>query len=211
MNLAERIKKQTDKILRQQSQGPNAGVVVVVNAGSETPSISNPAGDLNRHKNSGDHDGRYARNFTDLDDVPGDYTGQAGKALLVSSEEDGLEFGEAGGGSEYELPQATASVLGGVKAKAKTTENVEVSIDGATGKLYVPAAGEAENGIPAGGIAGQILAKVDGVDYNAQWIDNPSAFSVAVAGGYSGDEEDFETDLASIEGLAAAIAAIVGA
>ena len=69
---------------------------------------------------------------------------------------------------------------------------------------------EAANGIPAGGTTGQILSKINSTDYNTEWVDNPSAFSVAVAGGYSGDEEDFETDLASIEGLAAAIAAIVG-
>jgi hypothetical protein len=100
LNLAERVKKQTDKILRQQAQGPNAGVVVVVNAGDGTATVSNPSADLAKHKQSGDHDGRYARVFTDLDDVPSAYTGQAGKALLVNSEEDGLEFGEAGGGAE---------------------------------------------------------------------------------------------------------------
>lgn len=113
-------------------------------------------------------------------------------------------------GGSYTLPQADATTLGGIKAKAKTSETMEVAIESATGKLFVPAPDEAANGIPAGGTSGQILSKVDGTDYSAQWVDNPSAFSVAVAGGYSGDEEDFETDLASIEGLAAAIAAIVG-
>ena len=79
-----------------------------------------------------------------------------------------------GGGSKYELPQATETVLGGIKAKAKTTETVEVSIDSATGKAYVPPAGEAANGLPAGGTAGQIPSKIDDVDYNVQWI-NPSS------------------------------------
>jgi hypothetical protein len=37
------------------------------------------------------------------------------------------------------LPQATESVLGGVKVKAKTTETAEVAIDTTTGKLYAPA------------------------------------------------------------------------
>lgn len=37
-----------------------------------------------------------------------------------------------------------------------------------------------------------------------------SAYASAVAGGYSGTESDFQTDLASISGLAAAIDAIVG-
>lgn len=42
------------------------------------------------------------------------------------------------GGSDYTLPQATEELLGGIKAKAKTVETVEVVIDTETGKLYVP-------------------------------------------------------------------------
>lgn len=42
------------------------------------------------------------------------------------------------GGSDYTLPQATEELLGGIKAKAKTTETVEVAIDTVTGKLYAP-------------------------------------------------------------------------
>lgn len=38
----------------------------------------------------------------------------------------------------YTLPQAKEDTLGGVKAKAKTSETVEVAIDTATGKMYVP-------------------------------------------------------------------------
>ena len=72
----------------------------------------------------------------------------------------------------YELPQATANTLGGIKAKVKIAETTEVAIDPATGKLYVPAPDEAENGIPAGGTVGQILAKIDGTDYNSHWIDS---------------------------------------
>lgn len=37
--------------------------------------------------------------FLGLSDTPSDYSGQAGKTLLVKSTEDGLEFGDAGGGS----------------------------------------------------------------------------------------------------------------
>lgn len=43
-----------------------------------------------------------------------------------------------GGGGSYTLPTASADTLGGVKAKAKDTETVEVAVDG-SGKLYVPA------------------------------------------------------------------------
>ena len=42
------------------------------------------------------------------------------------------------GGSDYTLPQASENTLGGIKAKAKTTETVEVAIDDTTGKLFVP-------------------------------------------------------------------------
>lgn len=79
-----------------------------------------------------------------------------------------------GGGGSYTLPQATETVLGGIKAAEKTTETAEVKIDTASGKLYVPAAGEAQNGVAAGGTTGQIYAKIDGTDYNAEWVDAPS-------------------------------------
>lgn len=38
------------------------------------------------------------------------------------------------------MPQATETVFGGIKAKAKTTEVLEIAIDTATGKLYGPSA-----------------------------------------------------------------------
>ena len=38
----------------------------------------------------------------------------------------------------YKLPTASEERLGGIKAAEKTTETVEVKIDTATGKLYVP-------------------------------------------------------------------------
>lgn len=85
---------------------------------------------------------------------------------------------EVGGGGSYTLPQATGTTLGGIIAATKTTESAEVKIDAATGKLYVTAAGEAANGLTAGGTAGQILSKVDGTDYNAEWIDAPSGGAI---------------------------------
>lgn len=39
----------------------------------------------------------YAKNFTDLGDTPSSYAGQAGKAIIVKSGENGLEFGIGGG------------------------------------------------------------------------------------------------------------------
>lgn len=71
--------------------------------------------------------------FLELTDTPIDYTGQVGKLLSVNATEDGLEFKE-----QTELVQATEIILGGIKAKAKTTESSEVAIDGLTGKLFAP-------------------------------------------------------------------------
>lgn len=66
--------------------------------------------------------------------------GTAGQ--VVTKDENGVAVWSepAGGGSgePYVLPQATENALGGVKAKEKTTETVEVAIDSNTGKLYVP-------------------------------------------------------------------------
>lgn len=66
--------------------------------------------------------------------------GTAGQ--VVTKNENGVPVWSdpAGGesGEPYVLPQATENVLGGVKAKEKTTESVEVAIDSNTGKLYVP-------------------------------------------------------------------------
>lgn len=76
--------------------------------------------------------------------------------------------------SSYTLPQATETVLGGIKAKAKTTESSEVAIDTVTGKLYGPSPDAATNGLPSGGTAGQLLSKIDGTDYHAGWTDPTS-------------------------------------
>lgn len=66
--------------------------------------------------------------------------GTAGQ--VVTKDENGVpawsDPSGGGSGEPYVLPQATENALGGVKAKAKTTETVEVAIDSNTGKLYVP-------------------------------------------------------------------------
>ena len=70
----------------------------------------------------------------DVRQVPeGGTTGQ-----VLTKTETGEEWQDPSGGGSYTLPQATADTLGGVKAKTKSTETVEVAIDTNTGKLYVP-------------------------------------------------------------------------
>lgn len=61
-NIAETVKKQTDRILRQRSLNQTEGVVVsgvARGVGAPAPTVNNPPVDLITHKTSGDHDGRY--------------------------------------------------------------------------------------------------------------------------------------------------------
>lgn len=174
MNFAEKIKRQTDKILRQQSQGPNAGRVII-----ETPAGGNlntiPGTDLATHKTSSDHDGRYYTedevdallNFLGLSDTPESYEGQGSKIVAVKSTSDGLEFISA-------PPAANGIPTGGAN-------NQLLAKDGTNDYMvkWVNAP-SAANGIPAGGTVGQILAKVDEDDYDTQWIDAPSGGGGAI-------------------------------
>jgi hypothetical protein len=50
-----------------------------------------------------------------------------------------------------------------------------------TGNWILGAEGEAGIGVPSGGTAGQIISKVDGTDFNTDWIDPPIAVSYGVA------------------------------
>ena len=58
--------------------------------------------------------------------VTDEYDGSAEKTINIPKQ------------STYSLPQANEAALGGVKAKTKTSETVEVAIDATTGKLFVP-------------------------------------------------------------------------
>lgn len=58
--------------------------------------------------------------------VTDEYDGSAEKTINIPKQ------------SSYTLPQAKETSLGGVKAKEKTSETVEVAIDTVTGKLFVP-------------------------------------------------------------------------
>lgn len=58
--------------------------------------------------------------------VTGEYDGSVEKTINIPKQ------------TTYTLPQATDTKLGGIKAKEKTNETVEVAIDSSTGKLFVP-------------------------------------------------------------------------
>lgn len=70
------------------------------------------------------------------------YTEQGGEVTHIGGKliiEEGAQVERLDGGGSYTLPTASADTLGGVKAKAKDAETVEVAVD-EDGKLYVPAA-----------------------------------------------------------------------
>lgn len=67
------------------------------------------------------------------------------------------------GGNSYELPQATELILGGIKAKVKTTETSEIAIDTVTGKLYSVASSSSGGNID-GGRADTIYGGMDLID-----------------------------------------------
>ena len=79
----------------------------------------------------------YKLKFTGA--VSGEYDGSEEKTINIPE-----------GGSDYTLPQATENALGGIKAKAKTDETVEVAIDDITGKLFVPTYPEGGSGSSGG-------------------------------------------------------------
>lgn len=73
-----------------------------------------------------------AKNYTEQG---GEVTHIGGKLII---DEGGEVEGFDSGGNSYTLPIASADTLGGVKAKTKSDEAVEVAVD-ESGKLYVPA------------------------------------------------------------------------
>ena len=86
-----------------------------------------------------------AKNYTEQG---GNVTHIGGKLIIEDGAE--IEGFDGGGGSSYTLPTASAETLGGVKAKAKVDESVEVAVDG-DGKLYVPAVPKIEHQSDAAG------------------------------------------------------------
>lgn len=98
-----------------------------------------------------------------------DFAGKNGYVLKYDSATDKFILSQ----QSSSISQATETVLGGVKAKAKTSETAEVAIDTATGKLYAPASGGSGSGLPAAGTAGQLLKKNSATDGDASWSNPP--------------------------------------
>ena len=72
-----------------------------------------------------------------------------------------------------ELSNFTGGGSGSGVSQIVAGTNVTISPTGGTGVVTVNATtGAATNGLPVGGTAGQILAKIDSTNYNTEWIDN---------------------------------------
>tara|TARA_R110000824_G_scaffold233208_1_gene421401 strand:+ start:173 stop:610 length:438 start_codon:yes stop_codon:yes gene_type:complete len=86
-----------------------------------------------------------------------------------------------------EIVTDTTNVIevGGVFEEITTTITEVITIDG------VGAPGPKGRGVPVGGTAGQVLAKIDGSNYNTEWVDDSDTVTwIDVAGDveYTGAE-----------------------
>ena len=86
-----------------------------------------------------------------------------------------------------EIVTDTTNVIevGGVFEEITTTVTDVITIDG------VGALGPKGRGVPVGGTAGQVLAKIDGSNYNTEWVDDSNTVTwIDVAGDveYTGAE-----------------------
>jgi hypothetical protein len=68
------------------------------------------------------------------------------------------------------LNQSSLPIAGVTQIIAGT--NITISPTSGLGAVTINASNISANGLPAGGTTGQILAKIDNTNYNAEWIDN---------------------------------------
>lgn len=109
------------------------------------------------------------------------FTGNSGKHLAVNGTEDDVEWVDppsggtpgADGDSAYEVAVANGFV--GDEAAWLASLVGDDGAPGTDGDDGAPGVG-----VPAGGTTGQMLAKVDGTDYNTEWVDAPSGGSTAM-------------------------------
>lgn len=75
--------------------------------------------------------------------------------------------------------------------------------DGSTGATG--AAGSNGAGVPTGGTTGQILSKINGTNYNTQWIDAPTGGGVATISSAGGDVSLVSNTNGILKGLSAGV------
>ncbi len=140
--------------------------------------------------------------------VTGEYDGSGEQTISIP---------QSSGGGTYTLPQASADTLGGIKADPATEEDTVPARIGEDGKLYVKpypeGGGNADNGVPAGGSAGQMLVKKSNEDNDTEWKTPLTAAEVAevvmenyleIIDSINGEAvyttDDLETDLDTVNG-----------
>lgn len=92
------------------------------------------------------------------------------------------------GGTYPPTPELWEQALNG-KGDALEYDGLNLSLLAGDKKLSTVQIAGGEGGVPAGGAAGQVLSKVDGVDYNTQWVDPPEG------GGGGVDHEYIDNEL----------------
>lgn len=92
------------------------------------------------------------------------------------------------GGTYPPTPELWEQALNG-KGDALEYDGLNLSLLAGNKKLSTVQIAGGEGGVPAGGAAGQVLSKVDGVDYNTAWIDPPEG------GGGGVDHEYIDNEL----------------
>lgn len=92
------------------------------------------------------------------------------------------------GGTYPPTPELWEQALNG-KGDALEYDGLNLSLLAGDKKLSTVQIAGGEGGVPAGGAAGQVLSKVDGVDYNTAWIDPPEG------GGGGVDHEYIDNEL----------------
>lgn len=126
--------------------------------------------------------------YNELEDLPtlfsGDYNDLTNKPTLTTGAKGDTGDTGAQGPAGNDGAQGPAGADGAPGAQGP---------DGAPGQ-----------GVPTGGTVGQVLAKVDGTDYNTEWVNQTgggaSAYDVAVANGFIGTEAEWLTSLIGPQG-----------
>jgi hypothetical protein len=106
--------------------------------------------------------------------VQNGYTGTKAQWLLDFSNKDPIGTGSGSQGPQgVQGPQGPIGLTGPQGPNGPAGAAGPQGIQGPAGAAG--ATGPAGQGLVAGGAAGQLLSKIDGTDYNTQWIDAPAS------------------------------------
>jgi len=104
-------------------------------------------------------------------------------------------------GSVFAVPNGTPPTVTNVGTSSAAVFNfqLETGPQGTQGIQGIPgpagATGPAGQGVPIGGTAGQVLAKIDGTNYNTHWVDSSSSVAWGSITGTLSNQTDLQTAL----------------